>query len=261
MAFSELLDKLPTISQALAYLPTQLIPRQVLPPMPSLPTLDHVRRAAAYPFTRARLTDVCGTGDRQTVIDFFGAPHVTVVVQARTTNSGLAVNEFDVAAAHHLTQFLAGVGVDSELQLTKKDGSFTVDRPGVVVIASPKTSPTVAADVAADPFIRFRRQKAGRWAVEDVVLGTVWNSPADEGLTGSDVAYIARTPHGAGFYLTVAGIHAQGSLAAAHHLADAGVLRAYNDEYRGRRFSAVVSGDVTADPARPVSSRLEAVHG
>lgn len=90
----------------------------------------------------------------------------------------------------------------------------------------------------ADPHLRYLSDEKG-WYIRDLTTGTDYRSPRDEGKT-ADYGYVGRLPRpdGKGNFLYLAGTHAQGTLGAAHYIANN--LTELYKELKTRRFSTVI---------------------
>jgi hypothetical protein len=87
-----------------------------------------------------------------------------------------------------------------------------------VVICGPKSAPVGAWLMSRDPVLGMTKQ-SGRWWIEHCPTGDLFGSPFDDAKsTSSDVAYVARHREQGRVIVHVAGIHAIGSLGAAHYL-------------------------------------------
>lgn len=87
-----------------------------------------------------------------------------------------------------------------------------------VVICGPKSAPVGAWLMSRDPMLGMTKVD-GRWWIEHRPSGERFGSPsdADDGASG-DVAYVARHFQNGRVIVHIAGIHAIGSLGAAHYL-------------------------------------------
>src|SRR5262249_42011938 len=87
-----------------------------------------------------------------------------------------------------------------------------------VVICGPKSAPLGAWLMAQDPMLGMVKNE-GRWWIEHRPSGERFGSPSDgaEEVSG-DVAYVARHREQGRVIVHIAGIHAIGSLGAAHYL-------------------------------------------
>lgn len=124
----------------------------------------------------------------------------------------------DALAAERMGELLAGLGLTTQSLRIPVDGGWT-PRGDVVAICGPKSSSVTARVLDADPHLRFGRDNADHWVIEDKASGRVLRSPLDDDLDASqDISYIGRLPVGSQTMFVVAGIHALGSLGAVHYL-------------------------------------------
>jgi len=92
--------------------------------------------------------------------------------------------------------------------------------------------------MARDPALRMI-EKLGRWFVEDVRAGGLIGSPADDDpAQDGDIAYLARHQVDGRIVVHIAGVHAIGSLGAAHYLT--GHLAELFTQAGEQSFSAVI---------------------
>ena len=191
--------------------------------------------------------------------EFFGGAVVTIATPLRTVEAGRPViAQEDFEAAMTLARFLNGLDIETSLAQVAPDGAIDFGPDALVVICGPKSSPVVADLIAADPTLDFSPYESGRWVLTDRASGQVFSSlidrepPADE-----DYAYVARLrrPDGRPFIL-IAGIHAIGSLGAAHYLTQPSNLHALQAAVGSHRFSAVVHSAFTRSPLAITASDL-----
>jgi hypothetical protein len=87
-----------------------------------------------------------------------------------------------------------------------------------VVICGPKSAPVGAWLMSRDPALGMSKED-GRWWIEHRASGERVGSPSDDQeSTDGDVAYVARHREAGRAIVHIAGIHAIGSLGAAHYL-------------------------------------------
>lgn len=117
-----------------------------------------------------------------------------------------------------------------------------LNRPGLVVLGSPRLLPFAGQLVESDPFYGFANDDNG-WYLVDHQTQTQYRSPLDSGRP-TDYAYVGRLPRpdGRGTWLYLAGIHGPGTRGAAswlvEHLAE--VYRAA----KSGRFSLLVAANL-----------------
>ena len=107
-----------------------------------------------------------------------------------------------------------------------------------IVVCGPKSAEIAADLMARDPALRMI-EKRGRWFVEDVRAGGLIGSPADDDpAQDGDIAYLARHQVDGRIVVHIAGVHAIGSLGAAHYLT--GHLAELFTQAGEQSFSAVI---------------------
>jgi hypothetical protein len=190
---------------------------------------------------------------------FFGGAAVTIATPLRTVEAGrpvIAQEDFEAAMA--LVRFLDGIDIETSLAQVAPDGTIDFGPDALVVICGPKSSPVVADLIAADPGLDFLPDESGRWVVTERASGRVFSSPIDAELPADeDYAYVARLrrPDGRPFIL-IAGIHAVGSLGAAHYLTQPANVHALQADVGSHLFSAVVHSAFTRPPLAVTASDL-----
>lgn len=150
---------------------------------------------------------------------FFGVGPVTIAVPIRSVGErahGVVALE-DTTAAGRLTQALDSLSLAAEVFHIPADGRWEPPADAVA-ICGPKSSHVTAEAIAADPYLRFEPDQAGRWVITDRASGEVFTSPADDGDPTRDLAYIARLRRPNGLLLVIAGVHALGSIGAVEYL-------------------------------------------
>jgi hypothetical protein len=190
---------------------------------------------------------------------FFGGAAVTIATPLRIVEAGRPViAQEDVEAAMMLTRFLNGLDIETSLAQVAPEGTIDFSPDALVVICGPKSSPVAADLIAADPALDFSPDDSGRWVLTERASGRIFYSPIDgEPPADEDYAYVARLrrPDGRPFLL-IAGIHAFGSLGAAHYLTVPVNLHALQAAVGSHLFSAVVHSAFTRSPLAVTASDL-----
>lgn len=125
------------------------------------------------------------------------------------------------------------------VEVVPPPGHINLNRPGLIVLCSPRLLPFVGQMLESDPHYGFGADDGG-WYLLDRAAGRRYRSPLDEG--GScDYAYVGRLPRpdGKGTFLYLAGIHSPGTKGAAAHV-EANIEPLW-EQTKGRRFSQLVS--------------------
>jgi hypothetical protein len=206
--------------------------------------LSYSSIAAELGLTRGRITQIRQTappGERA----FFGVGPVTVAVPLRVIQGRAlpVISSEDARAAEMLTNFLGTLSFQVEPFRIPPDGKWQ-PRGDAVAICGPKSSPVTAEAIAADPYLKFEPDDAGKWTIRERDGSRTYESPMDDATSvgWSDVAYVGRLTAGNGkTLLVIAGVHALGSVGAVdyltHHLAD------LHAKVSNRPFSMVVASD------------------
>lgn len=148
---------------------------------------------------------------------FFGVGPITVAIPERLMpgRSLPMLSAEDALSAETITRFLTDLNFQVQPARVPPQGGWTSPGGDVVAICGPKSSPTIAEVLEADPLLRFAPDEHGHWEITDRASGQVWVSgmDADPG-RDEDVAYLGRVPRDEGTLLVIAGVHAIGSLGA-----------------------------------------------
>lgn len=190
---------------------------------------------------------------RKRVQKFFGASNITIVIPMRLLEKRRVIAEPDFVAASLLAEFLKAAKMDVTFDYVNPDGSIDLSTEGLVVICGPKKSSLVAKAMDHDPSLRFHESE-GHWKISERQGSQEFQSLLDHGETESDTAYVARAPRRPGSrqtFVSIAGIHAQGSAIAVAHLTDKHKFKKLAQNVGGDLFSMVVSGDFSDETLRP----------
>ena len=116
--------------------------------------------------------------------------------------------------------------------------------------------------MASDPHLHLEKGE-DHWQIRDSVNHTVYQSLQDTTGEKCDCAYVARSVRREGAettFISVAGIHAEGSAIAAAHLVSRRTMAKLHKRTKGRMFSLTLSGEFSTDPLEVVSSHELALH-
>ena len=190
---------------------------------------------------------------------FFGVGPVTVAVPLRPVEGRAlpVIASEDARARDALRDFL------------EKRLSFVVETFGIptngeweppgdaVAICGPKSSAVTARAIESDPVLDFSPDGTGRWVIRHRETGETYASPMDDAASPSwsDVAYLARLRLDGRSLLTIAGVHALGSVGAVDYLIRN--LADLSATVGSRNFSMVIASShdnddvLTAEAALP----------
>ena len=201
--------------------------------------MSYTQIAAAMGITKGRVSQIRATAPAQERA-FFGTGPVSVGVPYRygvTDRRRPLIAAEDAQTGEEITRLLTGYAL--AVTTYQIEPGTTAPPPGdTVVICGPKSAPVGAALLARDSALGIR-EDAGRWWIVQRNSGDRYGSPADEQAPAdADLAYVGRHQYGDHVAVHIAGIHAIGSLGAAHYLT--GHLAALFAEAGDTSFSLVV---------------------
>lgn len=175
--------------------------------------------AQALGITKGRITQIRASESRIERA-FFGVGPLSLGIPYRygtTDRPRPLVAAEDLQTAEQLEHLLADLGFAVTRYQIQPDCAEPPEGD-TVVICGPKSAPVGAALMARDPVLGMV-EDAGRWWIEHRETGQRFGSPSDDDpAQAADLAYVARHRQGGGVAVHIAGIHAIGSLGAAHYL-------------------------------------------
>lgn len=192
---------------------------------------------------------------RRRVREFFGGKFIRIVLPLRLLGGRRVVSEPDFLAASTLRLFLEKSKIDVEYSFVDPDGFVALNEGGTIVICGPKSSPIVAEAMATDPHLHFEKDD-DHWHIRDSVNNKSFTSLMDSTGEKCDCAYIARSVRREGAahtFISIAGIHAEGSAIASDFLASRRRIGRLQRKTKGQLFSLAISGEFTTDPLEIVS--------
>ncbi|MFF0822149.1 sigma factor-like helix-turn-helix DNA-binding protein [Micromonospora haikouensis] len=198
--------------------------------------------------SRSRVSQLLSAGTRPERA-FLGTGRLTVAIGGKQESGrhdpGDMLSAESFAAYNVLADLARTVGLDANYEVVPPPGFVHLNRPNLIVLTSPRLLPFVGQVMEADPHLRFASDERGWYLIDGE---TEYRSPRDDGQS-ADYGYIGRLPRpdGKGSFLYLAGTHAQGTLGAAHFVANH--LAQLHKELKSRRFSMVVRCEY--DPANP----------
>ncbi|MEV6527713.1 helix-turn-helix transcriptional regulator [Longispora sp. NPDC051575] len=190
--------------------------------------------------SRSRISAMLNAGTRPERA-FLGTSRLTIAIGSEEggTDPGSVLSAETSNAYETLSDLAKAVDLEASNEVVPPPGLVDLNRPNLIVLTSPRLLPFVGQVMGADAHLRFATDDSG-WYLVDQTTGTEYRSPRDQGAS-TDYAYVGRLPRpdGKGNFLYLAGIHAQGTLGAAHWVAD-NITELYR-ELKARRFSTVIS--------------------
>ncbi len=181
--------------------------------------MSYTEIAAILGITKGRITQIRASAPGLERA-FFGVGPISVGVPYRyraTDRERPLVAAEDMQTGEQIEQLLTSLAFAVTRYQIEPDRE---DLPNgdTVVVCGPKSAPAGTALLAHDPILGMVEDN-GRWWIEHRSTGELLGSPADEPPHGnSDIAYVGRHRQGGRVIVHVAGVHAIGSLGAAHYL-------------------------------------------
>lgn len=232
-------------------------------------TVTHAEIAKGTGLTRARVSQLLGSArpERALLAPEAGGVLTVAVVQKQDPGSGQPViGSTTRRAVDTLKAAAQSFGIKSKEEEVAPPGMIDLNRSNLAVMMGPRISALIAQALSADPVIRWRQDRRGRWYITDAKTGTEYHSDFDEGWAGGPddaeracFAHVGRVrrPDGHGTFLYLGGAHSPGTAGAVSYFTRE--MPALWDQVHRSAWSAVVrtvtghdGGPATAELASPV---------
>lgn len=199
-------------------------------------SMTHTEIARQTGLTRARVSQLlAGARPERAILAPDPGPMTICVIERKDAEKGgSTITSSTQAAAVELAELASSLGVtvtDSSshghgIEVVPIPGLIDLNRPNLVVLIGPRSSPLIAQAVSADPKIRWQPDESGDWFITDSETSTAYHSDfdrnADPGLPWPRTCYAhvgrIRRPDGKGSWLCLAGEHRQGVAGAAEYI-------------------------------------------
>lgn len=191
--------------------------------------------------TRGRIGQLLTSGPKPERA-LLGSGALTVAVggkwEAQKVNPSAVISTEALAAYQLIADTAASYDLKAEYEVVPPPGMVRLNRPNLVVLSSPRLLPLVGQVLEADTNLGFESGAQG-WYLTEQATGKVYRSPSDNGAS-VDYAYMGRLPRpdGKGTFLYLAGIHAMGTLGAAHYLTSN--IEDLYEKVKNKRWSALI---------------------
>ncbi|MBD8021866.1 hypothetical protein [Brevibacterium gallinarum] len=196
-------------------------------------------------------------GRQRVIAKFFGSRAITICLPRRELSNRSAIVEADFVAAKTLELFLQSFKIRVDYSFVEPDGTIDLQAPGLVVICGPKSSNVVAKALNNDSAFSFQQQ-GEHWTIFDHTTKSTYYSRSDTKGQQSDIGLLSRAhvaAHSRKTFLSLAGVHAEGSAVMAEHLCDYRTLKRMMKRSRRHMFSAVIADTYNVDPLRVTSTQ------
>lgn len=181
--------------------------------------MSYTEIAALLGITKGRITQIRASAPRPERA-FFGVGPVGVGVPYRyrtTDRERPLVAAEDFQTGEQIERLLTGLALAATRYQIEPERA-ELPEGDTVVVCGPKSAPIGAALLERDPVLDMV-EDGGRWWIKHRTTGQRFGSPADEPQAASaDIAYVARHQEAGRVVVHIAGVHAIGSLGAAHYL-------------------------------------------
>ena len=214
--------------------------------------------------TRSRVDQLLTSGPKPERA-LFGSAALTVAIGGKWESRGggtggpnvepsAVLSEQSLAAFSLIAETASDYGLKATYQVVPPPGLVQLNRANLIVITSPRLLPIVGQVLDADEHLGFGQSSKG-WYLTDKVTDTRFRSPSDDG-EPADYGYIGRLPRpdGKGSFLYLAGIHAMGTLGAAHYLTNH--VHELYQQVKLKRWSTLVKCTFDPDTRKIESSEL-----
>jgi hypothetical protein len=209
--------------------------------------------AKAFGLTKGRITQIRNSAPPAHRA-FFGVGPLDVALVGRriAERDALVIATEDDAVATHLIGETTALAFVAERVVIDPREQWEPTRDAVVV-CGPASAPIGRRLLERDPLIAMTHGEDGLWRILDRTTGERHASPLDgEPRRRADHAYIARQVHEGRVVVHIAGLHALGSIGAAHYLTEH--LPELYAEFGDASFSMAVTTEF--DDLTPISTTV-----
>jgi hypothetical protein len=178
--------------------------------------------ARAFGLTKGRITQIRNSAP-PTHRAFFGVGPLDVALAGRriVARGDLVIAAEDDMVGAHITDEVEALAFTTE-RLIIDPGEEWEPKRDAVIVCGPASAHIGHILMAEDPQIEMRIGDGGTWRLFDKLTGEAFLSPLDEldGPRRADHAYLSRRIRNGHVVVHIAGLHALGSIGAAHYLTE-----------------------------------------
>ena len=209
--------------------------------------------ARAFGLTKGRITQI-RSGAPPAHRAFFGVGPLEIALPGRRllSRDDVVIAGEDDAVGAHLTTEAERLAFVTERLIIDPREEWEPERDAIVV-CGPASAHIGNSLMSADPVLGMEIGDGAKWAIVDKTTGEHHSSPMDnaEDPRRADHAYIARHSRDGQVITHIAGLHALGSIGAAHYLTEH--LADLWAEFGDTSFSMAVTGEFDAMQPKVIS--------
>jgi len=179
--------------------------------------MSYTEIAAALGITKGRITQIRNTAPRPERA-LFGVGPVSIGVPHRyqTTDRQRPLIAAEDAQTGEVLERLLGTLAIAVMRYQVEPEQTALPRGDTIVVCEPKSAPLASELLGRDPAFWMSDESGRRWLnAQDTRIGSPMD---DKPARSADIAYVARHRETSRIIVHIAGIHAIGSLGAAHFL-------------------------------------------
>jgi hypothetical protein len=178
--------------------------------------------ARAFGLTKGRITQIRSSAPPAHRA-FFGVGPLEVAIVGRriAERADLVIAAEDDAVGTHVAAAAEALAFTTERTIIDPAGEWVPTRDSVVV-CGPASAPIGRVLLDEDPALGMAVTEGGPWALVDKTTGATHVSPSDDPMhpRRADHAYLSRRVRDGHALVHIAGLHALGSVGAAHYLTE-----------------------------------------
>ncbi len=213
--------------------------------------------ARAFGLTKGRITQIRSSAPPAHRA-FFGVGPLDVALAGRriAPRADLVIAAEDDAVGAHVIAEAEALAFATERLIIDPGAEWEPDHDAVIV-CGPASAHIGHLLMGEDPLLRMKIGDGGVWCIVDRITGQTYSSPMDDpdAPRRADHAYLSRRVRNGHVVVHIAGLHALGSIGAAHYLTEhvPDLWASYGDE----PFSMAVTGEFSGLTPSKLSVLIE----